>query len=399
MRTAAALAALVALVPVVTIGAAAPAYADTTVVVKGVTQDNIRSVEGPAGVPTGLGSLKLYHRASAPSTVYRHLMSHSVAISTIDTLTITYTAQVPVTVQQIWTYDRLGTGDETTFETVVVRTTLPASRTWRTANLLAGTRDWSVVPRTSTKPGDLRSGSMAELVAAYPDTTVGIQDLALTSTTVTGAAWIDRFQYGATGDVTTLAFDVDPVPVVRASAADVVIAAGGSTPLTGRVLRLDGTPFVGLTMDLYKQVSGDPTRYKALSVTTGADGRFGTVVSPTRKTTYWWQVNDGTGRYYVSPTRVVYVKPALTLRVADATVTRPTPLVLAGTASTVLVGTTVTIRRTDTLAAIATTTVAGDGTFRVSAAAPRGKYDVVVTSPAAKGLLAGRSAPVHVWIR
>lgn len=399
MRTAAALAALVALVPVVTIGAASPAYADTTVVIKGIAEQNIRSVEGPAGVPTGLGSLKLYHRASAASTVYRHLMSRSIAISTIDRLTITYKAEVPVTVQQIWDYDRFNTGDETTFETVVVRTTLPASTGWRTANLLASTRDWVVVPRTSTKPGDLRTGSMGELVAAYPTTTVGLLDLALTSTSVTGAAWIDRVQYGATGDVTTLAFDVDPVPVVRASAADIVIALGGSTPLTGRVLHLDGTPFVGLTMDLYKQVSGDPTRYKALSVTTGADGRFGAVVSPTRKTTYWWQVDDGTGRYFPSPTRTVYVKPVLTLRVADATVTRPTPLVLAGTAPTVLAGTTVTVRRADTLAAITTTTVKGDGTFRVSAAAPRGRYDVVVTSPAAKGLLAGRSAPVHVWIR
>lgn len=399
MRTAAALAALVTLVPVVAIGASAPAYADTTVVVKGVSQENIRSVEGPAGVPTGLGSLKMYHRASAPSTVYRHLMSRSVAISAIDTLTITYSAQVPVTVQQIWTYDRLGAGDETTFETVVVRTTLPASTTWRTANLRAGTRVWTVVPRTSTKPADLRSGSIAELVAAYPRTTVGLLDLALTSTTVTGAAWIDRVQYGGTGDVTTLAFDVDPVPVVRASAADVVIAPGGSTPLTGRVLHLDGTPFAGLTMTLYKQQWSNPTRYAVLSVTTNAEGRFGAVVSPTVKTTYWWQVDDGTGRSFVSPTRVVFVKPVLTLRVADATVTRPTPLVLAGTASTVLAGRTVTIRRIDTMAALATTTVAGDGTFRVSAAVPRGQYDVVATSPAANGRLAGRSAAVHVWIR
>lgn len=398
MRTAAALTAAAVLLPVVALGPASPAYADTTVVVKGISQDNIRSVEGPAGVPTGLGSLKMYHRASAPPTSYQRLMAHSIDVATISTLGITYRAEVPATVQLVWDYDRNNTGDETTFETLTLRTTLPATSTWRTADLLRAARTWTV-SSPSAKPGDLKSGSMAALVAAYPHSSTGLFRFVLSSTSTTGAAWFDRFQYGATGDVTTLAFDVDPVPVIRASGADIVIPLGSSTALSGRVLRLDGSPFPGLTMALYKQQWGDPNRYKALTVTTAADGSFRTVVSPTRKTTYWWQVDDGTGRYYASPTRVVYVKPALTLRVADATVTRPVPMVFAGSTSTLMSGATVTIRRADTLAAIATTTVVADGTFRVTAAAPAGTYDVVATTAAAGGRLAGRSPAVHVQVR
>jgi len=332
MRTAAALAAVAALVPVVALGPASPAYADTTVVVKGISQDNIRSVEGPAGVPTGLGSLKMYHRASAPATSYQRLMAHSIDLATISTLGITYRAEVPVSVQLVWDYDRNNTGDETTFETVTVRTTLPATTTWRTADLLRPERTWTA-SSPSAKPGDLRSGSMAALVAAYPHTTTGLFSFVLSSTTATGAAWFDRFRYGATGDVTKLAFDVDPVPVIRASADDIVIAVGGSTALSGRVLRLDGSPYAGLTMALYKQQWGDPARYKALTVTTAADGSFRTV------------------------------------------------------------------RRADTLAAIATATVKADGTFRVSAVASKGRYDVVATTPAASGRLAGRSPAVSLWVR
>jgi hypothetical protein len=399
MRRSVSALALAVVVPVIGLGLTAPAYADTTVVVKGIDQPNMRSVEGPAGVPTGLGSLKLYHRAAAPSTKYEHLLEATIPIGSLSTLTITYKSEVPVVVSQAWTYDRLNTGDERSSESLSAYTTLPVSTTWRTANLIRDERDWTIIPEQTTHPKtDVLKGNLATLVASYPHTTLGMLSISLSSKTVTGAAWFDALRYGPTGDVTTLAFDADPIPVVHASAADLTIAPGATTPLSGRVTHLDGTPFSGVPMDLWKQSWGNPTRYKVLTTPTAADGSFRAVVSPTVKTSYFWQVGDGTNRYYVSPWRTVFVAPTLTLRVADPTVASPTPSVFAGTASSVLVGGTLTLRRTTDNRSLGHVVVAPDGTFRLSQVLPRGTYYVVATSPAQHGMSAGRSAPVHVAI-
>ncbi len=380
------------------VGPAGPAYADTTVVLKNIEQGDIRSVEGPVGVPTGFGSLMLRHRAGAPGTRYDHWLDNVESLDLLTTLTITYKSEVPVVVTQLWTYDRNGTGDERSVESLTASTTLPATSSWKTADLRRDQRVWYVHPAPSAPPTDVLKGNMATLVAAYRNTTLGRLSVELSSKTQTGSAWLDRLQFGPTGDVTTLAFDADPIPVVHASAANLAIKPGSSTPLSGRVTHLDGTPFSGVPMELWKQSWGNPIRYKVLTTPTSATGAFRTVVSPAVKTSYWWQVNDGTNRYYVSPTRIVYVAPALTLRVADPSVASPTPSVFAGTASSVLVGGTLTLRRTTDNRSLGQVVVAPDGTFRLRQLLPCGTYYVVVTSPAQNGMNAGRSAPVHVAI-
>lgn len=398
----------VALVPALVVGflvvAAPAASADTTVTsttglpagwsftstrTDGQTADSTyQHVEGPEGVPTGIGSLRLDH---GPHTFKLDLYAGTgaaIAAPDLATYEVTYRSTTGV---------RVNLGFYTgAFEGAAV-VYLPATDTWSTVDLMAQPIHQLVDPKESEAPGS--PFTWAALLTAFPGATVSGLDLQVRTLRTVETTYVDTVRYGAAGDVTTVDLDTDPIPLITSSTAAVSLKAGASTPLSGRVKRPSGDPIASLPVDLWTKVWGTGTWVKAQTVLTGADGAFSTTFTPTKQTYVQWRVNQSGYAEATSATRRVDVTSRIWATPADTTVSRPDRVRIFGKVAPNLVGTTVTLRRLGSMSALATATIKADSTYGVSALLPRGTWTVYVTTQSGGGLLGGKSAGIKVVIR
>lgn len=392
-----------ALVPALLAGflvvAAPPAQADTTVVsnaglppgwgifdtrLDGHAGNSTYShVEGPAGVPTGIGSLRLDY---GDHTFKHQLVRGGFNAPAADwsAFTVTYrsttTLLVTLAVYSVHNIDEL-----------VVN--LPATDTWSTVDLLAGqfarVRDPHYEFQGFT--------TLPEMVDNFPDLVVN--GLVIETWGAQGqTAWIDTVTFGPVGDVTTWDFDTLPIPVITSSSAAVALKAGASTPLSGRVNRPFGDPIASLPVELWTKVWGSGTWVKAQTVTTGTSGAFRTTFTPTKQTYVQWRVSDPGYAPTVSATRRVDVTAKIWATPADATISRSSPIRVFGKVAPSLAGTTLTLRRVGSTTPLATARVAADSTYGIRGSLPRGTWTVYVTSPTGGGVGGGKSAGIRVVV-
>lgn len=392
-----------ALVPALLAGllvvAAPPALADTTVVSKtglppGWGIFDTRSdghpgnstyshVEGPAGVPTGIGSLRLDYG----DHTFKHLLvrgGFNTPAGDWSAFTVTYKSttnlRVTLAVYSVNNVDEL-------------EQLLPATDSWSTVDLMAGqfarVRDPHYEFRGFT--------TLPEMVERFPDLVVN--GLAIETWGAQGkSAWIDTVVFGAVGDVTTWDFDTDPIPVITSSAATVSLKAGASTPLSGRVQRQSGAPIASLPVELWTKVWGTGTWVKAQTVTTGASGGFSKTFTPVKQTYVQWRVSEPGYAAAASATRRVDVTAKIWATPADTTITRSDPVRIFGKLAPSLAGTTVTLRRVGSTTPLGTARVAADSTYGIRGSLPRGTWTVYVTSATGGGVLAGKSAGIRIVV-
>ncbi len=340
-------------------------------------------VEGPAGVPTGIGSLRLdYGDHTFKHLLVRGVPSTPAADWSAFTLTYKSTTGLRVTLA-VYSVDNVD-------ELLVY---LPATEDWSTVDLMAGqfarVRDPHYEFRGFT--------TLPEMVERFPDLVV--TGLAIETWGAHGkTAWIDTVVFGAVGDVTTWDFDTDPIPVITSSAATLSLKAGASTPLSGRAKRQSGDPIASLPVELWTKVWGTGTWVKAHTVTTGADGRFATTFTPVKQTYVQWRVSDPAYAPAVSATRRVDVTSKIWATPYDATIPRSEPVRVFGKVAPSLAGTTLTLRRVGSATPLGTARVAADSTYGIRGSLPRGSWTVYVTSPTGGGVGGGKSAGLRIVV-
>ncbi len=392
-----------ALVPALLAGllvvAAPPALADTTVVSKtglppgwGIFDTRLDGhagnstyshVEGPAGVPTGIGSLRLDYG----DHTFKHMLvrgGFNTAAADWSAFTLTYKAttglRVTLAVYSVNNVDEL-------------IQYLPATEDWTTVDLMAGqfarVRDPHYEFQGFT--------TLPEMVDNFPDLVVN--GLVIETWGAHGkSAWIDTVVFGPVGDVTTWDFDTDPIPVITSSAATVSLKAGESTPLSGRVQRQSGAPIASLPVELWTKVWGTGTWVKAQTVTTGASGGFSTTFTPVKQTYVQWRVSEPDYAAAVSATRRVDVAAKIWATPADTTIARSEPVRIFGKVAPSLAGATLTLRRVGSTTPLGTARVAADSTYGIRGSLPRGTWTVYVTSATGGGVLGGKSAGIRIVV-
>ncbi len=392
-----------ALVPALLAGllvvAAPPALADTTVVSKAglpagwgifdTRKDGhpgnttYSHVEGPAGVPTGIGSLRLDYG----DHTFKHQLVHGVPSTPAadwSAFTLTYKSTTGLLIT-------LDVYSVSNLDQLVV--SLPPTDSWSTVDLMAGQ-----FARVRDPHQEFRGfTTLPEMVDNFPDLVVNglsIETLGAGGRT----AWIDTVVFGAVGDVTTWDFDTDPIPVITSSAATVSLKAGATTPLSGRVHRPSGDPIASLPVELWTKVWGTGTWVKAQTVTTGASGGFSTTFTPVKQTYVQWRVSEPGYAAAVSPTRRVDVTAKVWATPYDTTITRSAPVRIFGKVAPNLAGATLTLRRVGSATPLAATRVAADSTYGIRAYLPRGTWTVYVTSATGGGVLGGKSAGIRVVV-
>lgn len=396
-----------ALVPALLAGmlvvAAPPALADTTVVSKtglpagwsfsstrtdGEPADSTyQHVEGPTGVPTGIGSLRLHH---GPHTFKLDLyagLGAAIAASDLTAYEVTYRSTTEVRVD-------LGfyTG---AFEGAAV-VYLPATGSWSTVDLLAQPIHQLVDPKESEAVGS--PFTWAGLLAAFPGAAVSGLGLQVRTLRTVETTYVDTVRYGTAGDVTTIDLDTDPIPVITSSTATVSLKAGASTPLSGRVHRPSGAPIASLPVELWTKVWGTGTWVKAQTVTTGASGGFGTTFTPVKQTYVQWRVSEPGYAAAASATRRVDVTARIWATPSDTTIARSEPVRIFGKVAPSLAGTTLTLRRVGSSTPLGTARVAADSTYGIRGSLPRGTWTVYVTSATGDGVLGGKSAGIRIVV-
>ncbi len=397
-----------ALVPAMVAGllviGAGPASADTTIVSKtglpaGWTFTNFRydgkpgdstyqHVEGPAGVPTGIGSLQLNHGLHTFKMDLHFTTGVATPAADMTTYEITYRSTTTFNVDLGFTAPGMDAS-------AVAKVELPASDTWTTVDLLAEPIHVLVDPHFSEIPGS--PFTWAALKTAFPGGSMGSGTIEVW-TQKTDTVWLDTVRFGSAGAVTTWDFDTDLIPVITSSTATVSLKAGASTPLSGRVKRPSGDPIASLPVDLWTKVWGTGTWVKAQTVLTGADGAFTTTFTPVKQTYVQWRVNQSGYAEAISATRRVDVTTKIWATPADTTVSRPDRVRIFGKVAPNLAGTTVTLRRVGSTTALATATIKADSTYGVSALLPRGTWTVYVTTQSGGGLIGGKSAGIKVVV-
>ena len=396
-----------ALVPALLAGllvvVAPPAQADTTVVsttglpvgwsfssarMDGKPADAAYAhVEGPAGVPAGIGSLAMTTGVHTFKMQLLMGLGATLPAATLSTYEITYRSTTPVS---------LDLGFYTpTFEGQAV-VDLPATGTWSTVDLLAQPIHHLVDPHQSEAPGS--PFTWAGLQTAFPGGTTDFLSLLVMPNLPVQTTYVDTVRYGSAGDVTTIDLDTDPIPVITSSAATVSLKAGASTPLSGRVTRPSGDPIASLPIELWTKVWGTGTWVKAQTVTTGASGGFSTTFTPVKQTYVQWRVSEPGYAAAVSPTRRVDVTAKVWATPYDTTITRSAPVRIFGKVAPNLAGATLTLRRVGSATPLATTRVAADSTYGIRAYLPRGTWTVYVTSATGGGVLGGKSAGIRVVV-
>jgi hypothetical protein len=397
-----------ALVPALVAGllvvVAPPASADTTVVSKtglpaGWTftssrldgkpgDSSYQHVEGPAGVPTGNGSLQLNHGLHTFKMETHFTTGVVTPAADVTTYEITYRSTTSFNVD-------IGFSAAGMDPTAVATVAIPASGSWTTVDLLAQPIDVLADPHQS--PVQDSPFTWAALKTAFPGGSMGSGTVEVWTQT-TDTVWLDTVRFGTAGDVTTWDFDTDPIPVITSSTATVTLKAGASTPLSGRVERPSGAPIASLPVDLWTKVWGTGTWVKAATATTGADGSFRTTFTPVRQTYVQWRVDEAGYAAAVSATRRVDVTAKVWATPSDTTLSRGERVRIFGKVAPSLAGTSITLRRVGSSTALATAAVKADSTYGVSAALPRGTWTVYVTSPSGGGVLAGKSAGIRVVV-
>ncbi|MFC6236555.1 hypothetical protein [Longivirga aurantiaca] len=344
-------------------------------------------VEGPASVPTGLGSLAM--TSGVHTFTMQLLMGLGAALpaATLSTYEITYRSTAPLS---------LDLGFYTpTFEGQAV-VDLPATATWTTVDLLDQPIHQLVDPKQSEAPGS--PFTWAALKAAFPGATIDSLGLLVMPNLTVQTTYVDAVRYGTAGDVTTIDLDTDPIPVITSSTATVSLKAGASTPLSGRVQRPSGDPVASLPVELWTKVWGTGTWVKARTVTTGAEGRFTTTFTPVRQTYVRWRVDEPGYAAAVSATRRVDVTARIWATPSDTTIAGSEPVRVFGKVAPSLAGTTVTLRRVGSATPLGTARVAADSTYGIRGSLPRGTWTVYVTSPTGGGVGGGRSAGLRIVV-
>ena len=386
---------------------AGPASADTTIVSKtglpaGWTFTSYRTdgkpgdstyqhVEGPTGVPTGIGSLRMDHGPHTFKMTLNFTTGASTAAAALTTYEVTYRSTASLRVD-------LGFTAPTLDGSAQVVVDLPPSTTWTTVDVLAQPISVTTDPHFSPVLGS--PFTWAALKTAFPGGSMGSGSIADWSInhSATTTTWIDTVRFGAAGNVTTWDFDTDPIPVITSSTATVSLKAGASTPLSGRVKRPSGEPIASLPVDLWTKVWGTGTWVKAQTVQTGADGAFTTTFTPVKQTYVQWRVNQSGYAAATSATRRVDVTAKIWATPADTTVSRPDRVRIFGKVAPNLAGSTVTLRRVGSTTALATATIKADSTYGVSALLPRGTWTVYVTTQTGGGVTGGKSAGIRVVV-
>lgn len=384
---------------------AGPASADTTIVSKtglpaGWTFTSYRTdgkpgdstyqhVEGPTGVPTGIGSLRMDHGLHTFKMDLHFARGVATPAAALTTYEVTYRSTTPFSVD-------LGFSAPGLDASGAAKVDLPASDSWTTVDLLAQPIHVSTDPHFSAVPGS--PFTWAALKTAFPGGSLGSGTVEVWETHQSETVWLDTVRFGPAGDVTTWDFDTDPIPVITSSTSTVSLKAGASTPLSGRVKRPSGDAIASLPVDLWTKVWGTGTWVKAQTVLTGADGAFTTTFTPVKQTYVQWRVNQSGYADATSATRRVDVTAKIWATPADTTVSRPDRVRIFGKVAPNLAGTTVTLRRVGTTTALATATIKADSTYGVGALLPRGTWTVYVTTQSGGGLLGGKSAGITVVV-
>ncbi|MGD9956879.1 MAG: hypothetical protein AB7O74_02450 [Candidatus Nanopelagicales bacterium] len=392
-----------ALVPALVAGllvlAAPTAAADSTVVSKTGLPDGwttydarldgrpgnttLEHVEGPAGVPSGIGSLRIDYG----DHTFKHQLNLGVPSTPAGdwqafafTYRSTTSLRVSLRVYSVHNHDEL----------VVV---VPPSDTWTTVDLMAGEFDRLTAPHHQF----VDFVTLADMVALVPDLVV--TGLSIETWGAGGkTAWIDTVTFGPVGDVTTWDFDTDPIPVITSSGAPLQVKAGASTPLSGRVARPSGDPIASLPVELWTKVWGTGTWVKDRTVLTGPSGGFTTTFAPAKQTYVQWRVNETGFATAASATRRVDVRAKVWATPASTAVGRYDRVRIFGKVAPNLAGQTVTLRRVGSSVPLATATVKADSTYGVGARLPRGTWTVYVTTSTGRGVLGGKSAGIKVTV-
>lgn len=344
-------------------------------------------VEGPASVPTGLGSLAMTTGVHTFKMQLLMGLGATVPAATLTTYEITYRSTTPLS---------LDLGFYTpTFEGRAV-VDLPATSTWSTVDLLDQPIHQLVDPHQSEAPGS--PFTWAGLKAAFPEATIDSLLLLVLPNLTVQTTYVDTVRFGSAGDVTTVDLDTQPIPVITSSTATVSLKAGASTPLSGRVQRPSGAPIAALPVELWTKVWGTGTWVKAQTVTTGASGGFSTTFTPVKQTYVQWRVSEPGYTPASSATRRVDVTAKIWATPSDTTITRSEPVRIFGKVAPSLAGATVTLRRVGSATPLGTARVAADSTYGLRGSLPRGTWTVYVTSATGGGVLAGKSAGIRVVV-
>lgn len=340
-------------------------------------------VEGPAGVPSGLGSLLIATRIPSGEVVLDCGVGTRLA-SSLSTLTVTYKSDQPL--QFRLGFSAPGFLYEPTVEA-------PPASAWTTIDLLGAAEILLL-----GQPHDEVYGrtTWPDLVASHPEATAG--NVAIWPSPQGALTYVDTVRIGSSGDVTTFDFDTDPIPVITSSTMSVTLAPGGSTPLSGRVKRPSGDPIASLPVELWSMAYGSSSWVKASTVSTAVDGSFSTMVAPAARTSFQWRVAAPGFASATSASRTVFVRAVISVNVLDSTVVPTTSVVVFGKVRPTMVGTTATLRSNGRVAPLAYVKIRSDATFAFSRTLPRGLYGLYVTVPTAGGISGATSRTLQVRV-